>query len=585
MYHEIFSLKSMNEWTFLDVAQWMRQSLSLVDMESYVSNFEAHGNEQFILEELTDEKLLCTFKIKKKSHRKKIQKRLKHFQAWHHQHHQRKKNQDAMNDSSHLSTNSNKIINDGIASNLKQKNLSSPSILCQSSILYVNGVAYSYQQKCTFCMQEHRFAAFYCHECGDFLCDTCDCDVHRHAKRSPHKRHAISKYNAYSAGCVIIGFFRWIIARDILRQKIRSTYERRYDITSKKHYYRHLFTGECQWQKPLTLGNEELKPFLTAEEASLKIMGIYKCWVARQIVHKLINEQYIKFYCLQSGTFQYQYVGRVIEFLSKPKITIRSKFLASISPSNHKPLHLHNRDIAPVLNHDLATMRIQLFMRKCHVQLIVKSMIRNQYQRIFDPVSGNHFYLHERTNLKTWRKPYLLHSERWDPSDVSLWTKLDVMHHFRRLGFAKFGFHRYVDEMDIDGPLLLALESEDYGSMGMLPIHIKKLQLHMLERLSIALFHHSHQKNSSDKLLRRRDSLRKHHKQVNAAKVIQRMCRHHFTYQLHQQTRELFEWYQKKKVMHSSELKKECTWWSDMLEKSNPSSICNHKIIENGHIT
>ena len=172
-------------------------------------------------------------------------------------------------------------------------------------VLYTNGVSYEFGKCCTFCLKVSAIATCYCPSCREFLCPQCDINTHKHVKRHLNKRSYVSKYDANSACQIIANFCRQIACRSKLREKAKETFERVYDPKTRKHFYRHRETHIIQWNKPLSLGSEEIRPFLSQREASLKILNVYRYWKAHCLVISMIKEQYFKMYLLETGRFIY----------------------------------------------------------------------------------------------------------------------------------------------------------------------------------------------------------------------------------------------------------------------------------------
>eukprot|EP00957_Ditylum_brightwellii_P144542 11010539-Ditylum_brightwellii.AAC.1 len=154
----------------------------------------------------------------------------------------------------------------------------------------------------------------------------------------------------------------------------------------------------------------------------------------------MIHDQYIKVYDLKSGRFMYEYTGFFIDS-SGPKqdIGLVRREKSIIGPktlSFVKPVNLYSKDLTPHFTTELAVLRIHLFVRFCLAKERVRTLVRKQYQRILDPVSGQYYYYNCRTGWTSWRKPFLLGNEQWDPSDARLWNIDDVAFYLRRLGYS-----------------------------------------------------------------------------------------------------------------------------------------------------
>ena len=85
---------------------------------------------------------------------------------------------------------------------------------------------------------------FHCPKCtttatgtGDFLCDTCDLEVHRHVKRRNHIRTQIPDVTAREAVHKIMGCFKYLLARKVLVAKCRLEFQRFFDPPTKTYFY------------------------------------------------------------------------------------------------------------------------------------------------------------------------------------------------------------------------------------------------------------------------------------------------------------------------------------------------------------
>ena len=87
--------------------------------------------------------------------------------------------------------------------------------------IFVNQTVIPFKKTCDFC--EEKRAVFHCPKCtttatgtGDFLCDSCDLEVHRHVKRRNHIRTQIPDVTAREAVHKIMGCFKYLLARKVL---------------------------------------------------------------------------------------------------------------------------------------------------------------------------------------------------------------------------------------------------------------------------------------------------------------------------------------------------------------------------------
>ena len=108
--------------------------------------------------------------------------------------------------------------------------------------LFVNQTVIIFKKTCDFC--EEKRAVFHCPKCtttatgtGDFLCDSCDLEVHRHVKRRNHIRTQIPDVTAREAVHKIMGCFKYLLARKVLVAKCRLEFQRFFDPPTKTYFY------------------------------------------------------------------------------------------------------------------------------------------------------------------------------------------------------------------------------------------------------------------------------------------------------------------------------------------------------------
>ncbi|CAM9237297.1 unnamed protein product, partial [Sphacelaria rigidula] len=56
---------------------------------------------------------------------------------------------------------------------------------------------------------------------------------------------------------------------------------------------------QVTWRKPRLLGREELRPFLTSEQAAHKIQQLYRNWKAREIARDAMRRDWSRVYSPQ----------------------------------------------------------------------------------------------------------------------------------------------------------------------------------------------------------------------------------------------------------------------------------------------
>lgn len=439
--------------------------------------------------------------------------------------------------------------------------------------LHVCGIKYDFGKICTFC--DNLVSVWYCIDCKDFLCSECDIKLHdvniRNNKRKFHKKRVpLSRYKLSKQGQIIINFFRFIYAREILRRKVRLYYRRYYDPKSQTHYYvrrrRSLDNNnnntwqsddEIQWFKPLSLGNEELCPFLNEETASVRLQSFIRCYSSRILAVKLCHDQYSKLYDLETGKFYYSYNGIPSrgDSNSRVKSILVPSWLSWRKPKTLKQLH---QDLPVCFDSNTAILRLQLFCRSLHTRRKVREKVRQEYEECIDPLSGKKQY-----RLKNFpemllldHKPCLLGNEEWNPDNVLLWDERKVHNYFRSLGFGKKKkggqlqrrsgqdesnddsklFHM-ISRFSINGPILLLLEHDDYKNILQVrkSIQIKRIQIDLCKRLDTSksssyqaqqrhdLIDHIHIHHCKEVL--KLDKIRTHVRMTQSAILIQNLFR------------------------------------------------------------
>lgn len=56
---------------------------------------------------------------------------------------------------------------------------------------------------------------------------------------------------------------------------------------------------QVTWSKPLLLGKEELRPFLTRDQAAFKIQQLHRSWKARETVRDAMRAEWSRVYSPQ----------------------------------------------------------------------------------------------------------------------------------------------------------------------------------------------------------------------------------------------------------------------------------------------
>ncbi len=341
---------------------------------------------------------------------------------------------------------------------------------------------------------------------------------------------------------------------------------------------------DTQPDPPMPEMEEEEKPRFTPDEASFAIQGLYRCKKAHQRVVQMIREQYIKVYSLATGRFMYKYIGKICqsdnhdgEEEEEPRRCF-SKLMKDMYTFHTKPVNLHRgEDLLDVtFTPELATMRIQKFTRYCYALKVTRALIRKNHRRIFDHINGQFFYYNPRTTNKGWCKPKLLGKEPWDPMDMTSWSKDDVRLYFRRRGLRRHAIMGEIERFDIDGPMLLSLDKNDFDRFQV-PEKSLKPMLRDLENMESSAQHlhnssddtdcndkkcDSHEQEKFDpEVLERRNRLRSHCEFIRSASLIQKNVRRYLYVKKTEAMHKLVQYY------HGLEQKRKHEglehWWSD----------------------
>ncbi|CAM9280015.1 unnamed protein product [Chrysoparadoxa australica] len=382
--------------------------------------------------------------------------------------------------------------------------------------LFVNGINYEFGKECDFCCELP--ATHHCPDerCG-FVCDNCDAYRHKNDMNKEYQTHVrtkMSRFDVPTAGAMIQRFMRYMHLRRLLREECRRQYTRLYDPGYRVHYYCFNRTGERTWHKPYVLGNEELRPFLTEEEAAFKMQQLHRNWRAREVVRDLLRAQWDRIFLpAPVKRFYYYYNG------SSPLIPEPTKWEQPFKGAGGPWIW------RPLLTRDMAALRIQNTWKSWLALRGLRNLIRQVYTEEHDPATGATGYRHNVTGALREMKPTLLGSERWDMTDAMQWNVEEVIILLRRCGLKRHvaSFRKY----NVDGALLLTFDPEDFECLGVLdPIHIKKILL-TIEHLPGFKGY-----NNRPKDLLRRTALRQRHLEHAKADAIQRWWKGIFWRQL-----------------------------------------------------
>ncbi|CAM9665584.1 unnamed protein product, partial [Hapterophycus canaliculatus] len=220
---------------------------------------------------------------------------------------------------------------------------------------------------------------------------------------------------------------------------------------------------QVTWNKPLLLGKEELRPFLTIDQAAFKIQQLHRNWRAREIARDAMRVSWNRVYSPQERRFFFFYKGK-------------SPVILPTKASWVQPC----RSIGgvwvwrPVLSDHVAAMRIQNMWRNFAGRRDLRQLVRQTYTMEYDPITGAECYRNIKTGQISGNKPLSLGSERWDQDDMMLWTVEEVVVFIRRCGLKRFAPR--LRHFNVDGALLMTFDPEDFLLLGEAdPINAKKV--------------------------------------------------------------------------------------------------------------
>lgn len=122
-------------------------------------------------------------------------------------------------------------------------------------------------------------------------------------------RTTLSLYSMEDAAFIVTRAMRFLKYLKHLQRRVRLIIERHFDKETLCHYYYNTLNHQTQWSKPKLLRQEELRPFLTPEEASAIMQGMYRQYKARKRANEQILLQYERIFDRHRAQLYYAYVG------------------------------------------------------------------------------------------------------------------------------------------------------------------------------------------------------------------------------------------------------------------------------------
>jgi hypothetical protein len=94
-----------------------------------------------------------------------------------------------------------------------------------------------------------------------------------------------------------------------LQRRVRTVIQRHFDKETLCHYYYNTLNHQTSWSKPSLLRREELRPFLTVEEATTIMQGMYRQYRGRKKANAEILRQYERLFDRNQMELYYAYIG------------------------------------------------------------------------------------------------------------------------------------------------------------------------------------------------------------------------------------------------------------------------------------
>jgi hypothetical protein len=252
-----------------------------------------------------------------------------------------------------------------------------------------------------------------------------------------------------------------------------------------------------------------------------------------------------------------------------------------------KPVLLYSQDLVPLWTDDIAAIRIQGMWQTYLAKQWIRSVVRTNYKRILDPLSGEFFYRNKVTKHMMWSLPNLLGGERWNPMDMREWDVQEVTVWLRRLRFRDS--KKYVatfEKFQVNGKLLLCMEQEDFETyMGFKNLfEVRRLFLEIervMERRVMKNFYRHYKPGAEE--VTRRDRLRTHDEMERACIKIQGGFRYYLSNRAIQKLKLLGRLAVAEKKRRE-EQQKSAIWWHKQTKERTDVLIRNYKAEPYQHI-
>lgn len=122
-------------------------------------------------------------------------------------------------------------------------------------------------------------------------------------------RSTLSLYSMEDAAFIATRAMRYLKYLKHMQRRVRQVIQRHFDVESLCHYYYNTLNHETSWKKPRLLRHEELRPFLTPEEAVTIMQGMYYQYKGRKRANAEILHQYERIFDRLRAELYYAFVG------------------------------------------------------------------------------------------------------------------------------------------------------------------------------------------------------------------------------------------------------------------------------------